>query len=156
MEGLTREQQEILLHIHQIQHDQSLSHRQSIFNAFSLALAGLMALMAGALAPGKMSLGLKIPVSTAVVAACVIIIIYIHRQRESSERAMGIIRAIDKRLDLFEPNEYLPGKSVLPETYACPQPKWGGFSTRIDVWLVSALVVLSGAVIGIVWALPTP
>lgn len=147
---------QILLHVEETQHEQSLAHRQSIFNAFSLGTAGLAALLAGAIAPGQMSQGLKYPVISAVIVTCLFVIVYIHQQRDSSERAMGIVRDIDQKLRLFSEGTYLGKKAVLPGSYTWTQPNLCGFSWRIDVWLVLALVLLGAAIIFAILALPIP
>jgi hypothetical protein len=61
---------EILLAVYEGQRAESLQHRQSLFNAYSLSLAGLMALAAGVLATPKPTLGLKIIVGMMVLAVC--------------------------------------------------------------------------------------
>jgi hypothetical protein len=156
MEKLNPEQLEILLHIHQSQHERSLAHLNAIFNAFSLSVTGLMVLTAGVMTLNYIPANLKWLVVSAVLAVCVCIILYIRDQRQASERAIEILRAIDTQLELFEKGKYLPGKSVLPEEYAELQPTWMGFSRRVDWLLVSPLVVLALVIIIVTLQLPPP
>jgi hypothetical protein len=155
MEKLNQEQQEVLLSIHQSQHEESMGHRQSIFRAFSLSMAGLMAVLAGAVAPGYMAPDLKWGVGVAVVVACVFIIRFIRQQRQESERAMQILRTIETRLGLYEKDKYVPEKSVLPEEFSKPQAIRMGLS-RGDRFLVVALVMLGSSIIGVLMLLPAP
>ena len=56
----------VLLQVYQGQRDESLAKRQTIFNIFSLAMAGLITLVAGILAIGRMDIGSKVVVGFAV------------------------------------------------------------------------------------------
>ena len=143
MGKLNPEQLEILLHIHQSQHERSLAHLNAIFNAFSLSVTGLMVLTAGVMTLNYIPANLKWLVVVAVAVVCVCIILYIRDQRQASERAIEIFRAIDTQLELFEKDKYLQGKSVLPWEYAEPQPTWMGFSRRVDRLLIFLLVFLA-------------
>lgn len=69
MEELSEQQREILLFVHQSQHEESLQHRRSILNAFSLSMTGLMAIMAGAIAIGHMSVNLTFPIPVNCIEA---------------------------------------------------------------------------------------
>jgi type IV secretory pathway VirB3-like protein len=156
MGKLDPEQLEILLHIHQSQHERSLAHLNAIFNAFSLSVTGLMVLTAGVMTLNYIPANLKWLVVVAVVVVCVCIILYIRDQRQASERAIEIFRAIDTRLELFEKDKFLQGKSVLPQKYAKSQPTWMGFSRRVDWLLVLPLVILALVIIVVTLQLPPP
>jgi len=98
MEELSEQQREILLFVHQSQHEESLQHRRSILNAFSLSVTGLMAIMAGAIAIGHMSVNLKNGVVIAIVVVWVSVIAFIRQERQKSEEAMEILRSIEEPL----------------------------------------------------------
>ena len=154
MEKLSQEQREILLFVHQHQHEASLGHRQAILNAFSLTMTGMMAMMAGAIAIGKMSITSKLGFSFAVIIVCTITAFFIRLQRQKSEEAMKILRSIEGPLGLYEKNTYLPGESVLPKSYSKPQSTRTGFTT-IDQILIGSVVLLSLSVILVVVFLPS-
>ncbi len=154
MGKLDPEQLEILLHIHQSQHDRALAHLNAIFNAFSLSVTGLLVLAAGVMTRDYISFNLKWLMIVAVVVVCVCIILYIRDQRLASERAIEIFRAIDTQLELFEKDKYLQGKSVLPQEYAKSQPTWMGLSRRVDWLLVLPLVILALVIIIVTLQLP--
>ena len=155
MEKLGQEQREILLFVHQHQYEAPLGHRQAILNAFSLTMTGMMAMMAGAIAIGKMSITSKLGFSCAIIIVCTITALFIQRQRQQSEEAMKILRSIEGPLGLYEKNAYLPGDSVLPESYSRPQSTRMGF-TKIDQLLVGSVVLLSLSAILVVVCLPGP
>ncbi len=98
MEELSEQQREILLFVHQSQHEESLQHRRSILNAFGLSMTGLMAIMAGAIAIGHMSVNLKNAVLIAIVVVWVSVIAFIRQERQKSEEAMEIPRSIEEPL----------------------------------------------------------
>lgn len=154
MKKIASEQQEILLHVHGIQHAVSLAHLNAIFSAFSLTLTGLLVLTAAVFTLGHMSICLKFLLCFVVLAVCLVMLNLIRDQRQASERAIGIARAIDWELGLFENDRYLTGKTVLPEEYSKPQPTLKGFSRRVDLPLVLALVALSLGLIVIIFSLP--
>ncbi len=155
MSNLTQEQREVLLFVHQSQHEESMQHRQSIFNAFSLSMAGLMAIVAGAIAPGYMASNLKWGVGVAVAVVCVFIIHFIRQQRQESEKAMGILRTIEKQLELYENGKYILGTSVLPQGFTKSPTRLLGF-TRGDWFAIFALVFLGLSIIAVLFLLPLP
>ncbi len=147
--------QEILLHVHEIQHQVSLAHLNAIFSAFSLTLTGLLVLAAAVVTLGRISLNLKFPLVLVVVVVWLVMTYLIRDQRQASERAIRIARAIDTELGLFQNDKYLAGKSVLPDEYSKPQQTLKGFSRRVDLPLVFALGVLSLGLILVICLLPT-
>lgn len=155
MNKLTQEQREILMFVHQHQHEASLGHRQAILNAFSLTMTGLMAMMAGAIAIGKMSIASKLGFSFATIIVCTITVLFIRLQRQKSEEAMKILRSIEGPLGLYEKNAYLSGESVLPESFTKSQKTWMGF-TKIDRILTGSVILLSLSLILVVVCLPGP
>src|SRR5206468_5100631 len=122
------------------QRAESLQHRQSLFNAYSLSLAGLMAIAAGVLAVSDLDAGMRWVVAILVVVVCVTMLLLIHKQRTESEKAMRIMRRIEVYLRLCEPGALIPGESVLPEDFVRPPVVRFGLTT--GDWLQAGALIL--------------
>lgn len=139
---LYEQDQEVLLAVYEGQRAESLQHRQSLFNAYSLSLAGLMAIAAGVLAVSDLMVGLRVVIAAVVVVVCVSMFLLIHKQRAESEKAMQIMRRIESYLQLFESGALIPGESVLPPGFANPPVLKCGL-TEGDWLQAGALILVS-------------
>ncbi len=148
------EKLEILLHVHQTQHDVSLAHLNAIFNAFSLTVTGLLVLTAGIVTIGHIPFDLKSPMIVVVLVVFGFISNLIRDQRRASERSVKIFRAIDTELGLFDKGKYLAGESVLPMEFSNPQRTLMGFSLRVDLPLVITLAVLTVGLVAVIFLSP--
>jgi hypothetical protein len=61
MDELKMIDREVLLAVYEGQRAESLQHRQSMLNSYGFAFAGLVAIGAGAVAPGSLSVWVKAP-----------------------------------------------------------------------------------------------
>jgi len=109
--------QELLLAVYEGQRAESLQHRQTIFNSFSLSMAGLLAIAAGVVAPGHLSCELKVIIAVVVLFVVISITYFICTQRAKSEEAMKIMRELEKHFRLFDKGTIIEGKQILPDKY---------------------------------------
>jgi hypothetical protein len=146
------QKQEMLRFVHQSLHETSLQHRQSIFNIFSLSIAGLMVVLGGVISINKMSYNLKCVIGVEVTIACFILLVFMWQQRSKSEKAMKIMRKIEIQLRLCEGNVYLPNEPVFTEEF-CKPKTWLGLT--YGDWLQVLIIVSLGlAIIVSLYLLP--
>jgi hypothetical protein len=148
------ERREILLFVHQSQHEESLEHRQSILSAFSLSMAGLLAIMAGAITTNSLSVPAKVGIGVGVFIAFASVTLFIRQQRRKSESAREIQRNIERELSLYEENVYLDEQAVLPQKFETPQRDFLGL-THVDLTLIAPLFLLSVCIIVVVSLIPS-
>lgn len=153
MEELNSEQRQTLRFIHQAQRDESLGHRKSIFNAFSLSMAGLLVVLAGVVSADAMLPILKGVISFAVVVVGIMICSFIWQQRQESEKGMKIMRQIERQLGLYDVGRYISGQEVLPTELQGPTNMKLGI-TKGDWFQVIPLVLLALSIIVVVILLP--
>jgi len=134
--------QELLLAVYEGQRAESLQHRQTIFNSFSLSMAGLLAIAAGIVAPGHLPVELKCIIGSVVLIVLASISIFIVSQRAESEKSMKIMRKIELHLNLFEPNAVITDDTVLPKKYSKPARFTLGLTTA-DWHHVGSLILVS-------------
>lgn len=144
---------DLLLAVYEGQRSESLQHRQSLFNAFSLSLAGLLAMAAGVLAAPKLDTGLRWLVAGVVVIVCASMFMLIRKQRAESEKAMCIMRRIESYLRLFEKGSVIPNETVLPSDFATPPCLPCGL-TAGDWLQAGALVLVGVGILGLLYFLP--
>ena len=140
---------DVLLSIHQCRKTESLQHRQNIFNAFAgwtTVLLAILAVVASVDFPSalndtlsKVIAGLVITVSTLLTA---LVIAFMWRQRDYSEKELSIVRNVEDALGLFEKDRYLPNKAVLTDDGSSNRRKCFGF-TNSDWFQVGVIVVLT-------------
>jgi uncharacterized membrane protein YhhN len=136
----------LLISVYNGQRSESLQHRQSLLNAYSLSLAGLMAIAGGILVAPKVTAASRWIIVAVVVIVCVSMFMLIRRQRAESEKAMCIMRNIENHLGLFSVGTLIPNEIVLPEEFTkSPHMRCG--LTSGD-WLQARTLLLVG--IGIV------
>jgi hypothetical protein len=153
MDDNDQQPQEILLSVYEAQRQESLQHRQTIFNTFSLSMVGLMAILAGVIAPGHMPSTLKWPVAIAIVIISISTIRFIRQQRQESEKAMRIMRSVENHLGFYEPGRYWPDQSLLPKEYSKSHTTWTGLS-RADLFSAASILLLGIVIIILLVCMP--
>jgi hypothetical protein len=116
--------QEVLLAVYQGQRAEAAQHRQSIFNAFAFSIAGLLAIAAGVVAPGHLGAQLKWMIAIVTLIVWVSMCIYIRSQRVESDKAMAVMREIERHLKLFDKGALIPDVAILPPAFAYPARRW--------------------------------
>jgi hypothetical protein len=144
---------ELLLSVYQGMRSESLQHRSSILTSYGLAIAGLLAIGAGGLAPGKLPMNMKWLIAFIIVAVCISIWVFIKRQRAESEKAMAVMRQIEDHYRLFETGKYLVKKSVLPEEW-CRWPSMPLGLTYGDWIHVGSLVLIGVGILLLLGFIP--
>lgn len=153
MEKNDNESKEILLAVYESQRQESLTHRQSIFNTFQFSLLGLMAILAGIVAPGKLSCNLKIAITVSILLLTTASVFFIRRQRNESEKAMNLMRNIERKLGLYETGRYLE-EELLPIDYQESHVGIWGLS-RSDWLSVGSIVLIALSIVIVVIILPS-
>lgn len=153
MDNDNQQLQKILLSVYEAQRQESLQHRQTIFSTFSLSMVGLMAVLAGVIAPGHMPSTLKWPVAIAIVVISISTIRFIRQQRQESEKAMRIMRSVEDRLGFYDPGRYLPGQPLLPAEYSRSHATRTGFS-REDLFSAASILLLGIVIIILLVCMP--
>jgi len=118
VDELHSEQKEILRFVHQSQHEEALAHRQSISNAFSLSLTGLMVILGGVISVEQKPSWFRWGIPIAVIFICWVEICFMKQQRRETEKAMEILIQIERQLGLYEKDRYLPDKPVFLEEFS--------------------------------------
>jgi len=134
--------QELLLAVYEGQRTESQQHRQTIFNSFSLSMAGLLAIAAGVVAPGHLLVELKWIIAAVVFIVLASISIFIRSQRAESEKAMKVMRKIERHLRLFKKSAFITDETVLPLEFSQP-PRFTLGMTKADWFHVSSLALVS-------------
>jgi len=134
--------QDTLLAVYEGQRAESLQHRQSIFNAFSVSLAGLLAIAVGVAAQDHLEPPLKWTIAIAVFIVWVSIFIFIRSQRAESEKAMDVMRKIESNLKLFEEDAFISKDTVLPPDLAVSPTLILGMK-KADRFLVGSLAFVT-------------
>lgn len=109
---------DILLSVVQGQRQESIQHRQTILNLFSLSIAGLMVILGGVISANKLSCELIWIIGIGIGTICICIPLFICQQRKESDKGMEVMRTIEKHLKLYKENSFIPGKSILPGSFA--------------------------------------
>jgi len=143
---------DILLSVRQSQHEEAMGHTSAICSAFSLSVAGLLAMMAGVVAANSMpNTWFRLLLALAVAVAVCFIVCYMLDQRRKSDEARIIQSCIETELELCTEGRYLSGKSVLPPECCrkelTEQKKTGWSLTQADRYLVPPLISLGVLVI---------
>ncbi|MGA2300223.1 MAG: hypothetical protein ABSG77_05965 [Candidatus Acidiferrum sp.] len=135
--------QELLLAVYDGQRAEAAQHRQSIFNAFTFSMAGLLAIAAGVVAPGHLDTKLKCTIWLVTVILWFSTSIFIRNQRGESDKAMEVMRKIERHLKLFESGVLIPGVAVLPQDFAQASSRWLKMSKadRFHVAWLAALTI---------------
>lgn len=145
---------EILLAVYQGMRSESLQHRLSISTSYGLAIAGLLAIGAGALTQEGLPLDLKVALTAVLMSVCIPIFVYIRQQRKESDKSMQVMRKIEEHYDLFEFAKYINRDSVLPEEWRDPPSiRWVGL-TRGDMNHVGSLGLVALVLIVVFWMSP--
>ncbi len=157
-----RDPEETLRSVRQSLHEESLGHRNSIFNVFSLTLAGLMTVLAGILALGHMQTSLKWSIVVAITLVWVAAVSFMHQQRRKSDYAMRIMRRIETQLELDKVGAYIPGMRVFPEDFtdesgrSTDESRGSRIFSRGDWYLVLTLTGLAVVMFVTLSQLPDP
>jgi FtsH-binding integral membrane protein len=143
---------DVLLAVYQSQRQEALQHRQNMFNAFSLTVAGFMVILAGVVSTSSLSCVLRWVVGLAVVVICLVVILFIRQQRRKTREGMSILLPIERELRLFERGEYLQDRSVLPSDFSTLPGTTMGLSHGdwyLAIWLaaLAALVLITIVVV---------
>ena len=155
MVHIDKQDLDVLLHVHDAWRQESMGHRQSIFNTFSLSMVGFLAVLAGVLAPGALPGTLKVLVSIAVVVAALFMTAFIIHQRRQSEVAMNVVRRIEEILGMYERDRFIPAQALLPEPFSRSHASWIGLSPA-DWLQILAISLLATGITIIVIISPTP
>ncbi|SDO94896.1 hypothetical protein [Desulforhopalus singaporensis] len=123
-----QEKNEILISVYSGQRQESLQHRQSIYNSFSLAIAGLLVILGGLLAGGPINTYIRVVSGIGILAFCIYISLFIKQQRNESDKGLAIMLKIEKEWGLYEKDRYIKNETVLPESFAVPGRMAGEYS----------------------------
>ena len=143
---------EVLSAIYEGQRAESLQHRQSIVNSYGFAFAALVALGAGTVAPGALPLSVKFLLTLAIVSICILLYLFVHRQRSEAEKGLIILRRIETHWGVLKCDE-ASDSSLLPREWCKPQDLCAGL-TKGDWYQIAVILVLALLIIAIVWFLP--
>jgi hypothetical protein len=140
---------DVLIAVYEGQRSESLQHRQSMLNAFSLSLTGLLALAAGVLAAPNLDIKLRCLLAFVVFVVCVTMTRLIQKQRIESEKGMSIMRKIEAHLRLFTKGGVIPNETILPPSFAKSMRLTCGLNGAD--WLQAGTLLIVG--VGIVFLL---
>ena len=118
--------------VYQSQRQESLQHRRSISNAYTLVTTGLvvlLGLLVTADSPPRLSLAILIGavIPTMVFFTCW----FMQRQRSEANKALGILIKIEQQLGFYQTGRYLPRDTVLPADWVNAPDSPGGLPMEI-------------------------
>jgi hypothetical protein len=143
---------EVLVAVYEGQRTESLQHRMSILNSYGFAMAGLIALGAGAMAPGRVSLPIKVLLTFAILLICASFCGFIKKQRSEAEKGLAILRDLERHWNVHVCDES-GSSSLLPLEWSSPtRLQWG--LTRCDLYQVGSSLLLGVLVLLVAWWLP--
>ncbi len=131
---------------HESLHRDKLGHGQSIYNGFSLFMAGLLVLLGGIIGSGGLVQPLKITLSVALPIIFILICHFIWLQRGSVVKCTKSMRLIE---------EELKASKWLPDDYRKAPQTCGGI-TRADWIIVLAMFILIITIIICLWCISVP
>ncbi|MFC2004812.1 hypothetical protein ACFLUY_01165 [Chloroflexota bacterium] len=136
--------------VYQSQIEKTKGHHNSIFNAFSLSIAGLLVLLAGIVNVGFMLFCNKWIIGFTVSIIGLVVLVFIIQQRREIEKARIIMRPIERKLRLYDEGAYIPETRILPRQFEGKFP----ILTKGDWLLVIPIVLLVIAIAILLVSLP--
>ncbi len=138
----------IALHFHECLKQESLGHRQTILRAFSLSVAGLLAVIAGIISTeNRIQTPLSTWLTAGLFAVVIIMVKFMICQRIKSNEAINQALEIERRISCYCHDRIIPEKTLLPEDW---NTKHTGV-TRADILQFCTLVGIVVFVAAIVY-----
>jgi hypothetical protein len=124
-----------------------------MLKSYGFAFAGLVAIGAGAVAPGSLSVWVKSALTIAIIAICVLLYLFVRNQRIKTDEGFAILRTLEKHWGVIKSDEAQTEFSLLPPKWCRPVRLHGGL-TPADWYQVGGTWSLGGLILLAIWLLP--